>query len=110
MDYVYVSPSGTIAVGGMAAAYTCAMFLTGYLSLVRRIKARSTAHSKIPAAAASSVFHLSNQLRLISLSRPSLPATAVSQIKHTTNRTMADILWRRDACIPTERNSRISAE
>lgn len=41
MDYVYVSPSGTIAVGGMAAAYTCAMFLTGYLSLVRRIKARS---------------------------------------------------------------------
>lgn len=28
-----------IVVGGIVAAYTCAMFLTGYLSLVRRIKA-----------------------------------------------------------------------
>ncbi len=28
-------------VGGITAAYTCALFLTGYLSLVRRIKAKS---------------------------------------------------------------------
>lgn len=40
-DYMYVSPSSILAAGGMLAAYTCAMFLFGYLSLVRRIKARS---------------------------------------------------------------------
>lgn len=41
VDHAYISPSGTLAAGGMIAAYTCAMFLTGYLSLVRRIKART---------------------------------------------------------------------
>ena len=40
-EYAYISPSGTLAVGGTIAAYTCAMFLIGYLSLVRRIKART---------------------------------------------------------------------
>ncbi|MXP78860.1 sensor histidine kinase [Lachnospiraceae bacterium WCA-9-b2] len=40
-DYGYTSASGTLAAGGMLAAYTCAMFLMGYLSLVRRIKAKS---------------------------------------------------------------------
>lgn len=39
VEYAYISPSGTLAVGGIIAAYTCAMFLAGYLSLVRRIKA-----------------------------------------------------------------------
>lgn len=38
-EYAYISPSGMLAVGGTIAAYTCAMFLIGYLSLVRRIKA-----------------------------------------------------------------------
>ncbi len=41
VDYMYVSPSGTLVAGGVIAAYTCSMFLAGYLSLVRRIKARS---------------------------------------------------------------------
>lgn len=40
-EYAYISPSGMLAVGGTIAAYTCAMFLIGYLSLVRRIKART---------------------------------------------------------------------
>ena len=37
---LYFSTKNLILIGGMAV-YTCAMFLTGYLSLVRRIKARS---------------------------------------------------------------------
>ncbi len=41
VEYAYISPSGTLGAGGIIAAYTCAMFLTGYLSLVRRIKART---------------------------------------------------------------------
>jgi len=40
VDYVYTAPSGMLAAGGVIAAYTCAMFLAGYLSLVRRVKAR----------------------------------------------------------------------
>lgn len=41
VGHAYISPSGTFAAGGAIAAYTCAMFLAGYLSLVRRIKAKT---------------------------------------------------------------------
>ena len=39
VDYVYNSLPYVLA-GGVVAAYTCGMFLIGYLSLVRRIKAK----------------------------------------------------------------------
>lgn len=41
IDYMYIFPSDTLVSGGIIAVYTCAMFLTGYLSLVRRIKAKT---------------------------------------------------------------------
>ncbi len=41
VDYVYTTSSGMLTRGGVIAAYTCAMFLAGYLSLVRRVKART---------------------------------------------------------------------
>lgn len=41
VGYVYSPPSGMLTTGGVIAAYTCAMFLAGYLSLVRRAKVRT---------------------------------------------------------------------
>ncbi len=41
VDYAYSVPSGMLTRGGVTAAYTCSMFLAGYLSLVRRVKAHT---------------------------------------------------------------------